>query len=309
MLRASQSRDRLDVSFTSCPRRHRDPGWLCGALYSPLHLGSPSLDNSRSAWRRCALLLLLSALFIVARPVVAQDEEVEKLQKQMRALQESQAALEKEVREIRAILQGMRAPQPRQAGGSAADISIAGRPVLGRADARVVIAEFSDYQCPSCAHYYSATYPQIDREYIQTGMVRYVVKSFPLDEIHPEALKAAEAAACAHEQGHFEAMHLLLFANQNALEPAQLVKHAQGLGLDPASFQECLDSGRYSKRIQSDIREAAAGGVQGTPVFAIGLAPGNAASFQVRRVVVGAQPFAAFQEAIEAVSAMATAPR
>ncbi len=96
--------------------------------------------------------------------------------------------------------------------------------------------------------------------------VRLVLRDFPLS-FHTEAPKAAEAARCAGDQGHYWAMHDLLFANQNELGAASLKKYAQQIGIDVASFGECLDSGRHTADWQKDLADGQAYGVSGTPTL------------------------------------------
>lgn len=81
----------------------------------------------------------------------------------------------------------------------------------GPSDAKVTLVEFSDFQCPYCASFYSATEQQIMKDYVESGKVRFVYKHFPLTTIHPNAQKAAEASECAGDQGKFWEMHDLLF--------------------------------------------------------------------------------------------------
>ena len=90
-------------------------------------------------------------------------------------------------------------------------INIAGAPTLGRADAPVTMIEFSDFECPFCQRYFKSTLPEIKRDYVDTGKVRYVFLDFPLEQMHAKARKAGEAAHCAAEQGKFWEMHDMLF--------------------------------------------------------------------------------------------------
>jgi len=117
--------------------------------------------------------------------------------------------------------------------------------------------------------------------------VKIVYKDFPL-AIHPNAQKAAEAARCAREQGKYWEYHDVLFANVKALEVANLKKYATDLKLDSAKFDTCLDSGKYAQAVEKDVEEGNRAGVSGTPAF-----------FVNGRFLSGAQPFSAFQEAIE----------
>ena len=117
--------------------------------------------------------------------------------------------------------------------------------------------------------------------------MKIIYKDFPLP-IHPNAPKAAEASRCAREQGKYWEYHDVLFANNNALEVANLKKFAADLKLDMAKFDACLDSDKFAQEIAKDIEEGNRVGVGGTPAFFIN-----------GRSLSGAQPFAAFQDAIE----------
>jgi predicted DsbA family dithiol-disulfide isomerase len=157
-------------------------------------------------------------------------------------------------------------------------------PSKGPADAAVTIVEFSDFQCPACAQ---AT-PTVKRLLEQfPGKVRLVFRDFPL-AMHPEAPKAAEAAGCAAEQGKFWEMHDRLFANQSALKPPDLKKHAAELGLDAPKFDACLDSGKQAAAQKVDLEEGRKLGVGGTPTF-----------FVNGRLLPGMPPYQAFAELIE----------
>ena len=113
--------------------------------------------------------------------------------------------------------------------------------------------------------------PQIDNDYVKTGKIRYVLREFPLESIHPLAFKAAEAANCSGEQGKYWEMHDRLFANQNALAAQQLSGHADAVGLDGQKFKTCLDSGKYAAKLRKDLADAQKAGATGTPTFFIGL--------------------------------------
>jgi protein-disulfide isomerase len=160
--------------------------------------------------------------------------------------------------------------------------------VLGDDDAPVTIVEFSDYECPFCGRHFQQTYPQLKADYIDTGKVRLVFRDFPLS-FHPSAQKAAEAAECAGDQNKYWEMHDKLFQNQQALGVTNLKQYAADLGLNTGTFNSCLDSGKYAQEIQADMADGSAAGVSGTPSFFIN-----------GRLVVGAQPYQVFQQAIEA---------
>jgi len=159
--------------------------------------------------------------------------------------------------------------------------------VKGSEDAPVTIIEFSDYECPFCERFYVQTLPQLQKNYIDTGKVKFVFRDFPLS-FHLNATKAAVAAECAGEQTKYWEYHDTLFQHQNALDNKSLKQYAINLGLDTASFNQCLDSGAMLEEIQKDLQEGKKLGISGTPTFFIN---------GIR--VVGAQPYEAFKQVIE----------
>jgi protein-disulfide isomerase len=173
-----------------------------------------------------------------------------------------------------------------------------GAPSRGSKDAPVTMVEFSDYQCPFCARYTLETLPQIDKEYIRTGKVRYVFRDFPLIPIHPQAFKAHEAARCAGDQGKYWEMHDRLYENYRSLAPANLVDHARAVGLEMPRFERCLDGGAMTATVQEDLDLARMAGVTGTPAFFIGTTRPDGSVVVVSRVA-GAHPYEVFKEAID----------
>jgi len=175
--------------------------------------------------------------------------------------------------------------------------SLGDAPMLGRADAPVTLVEFSDYQCPFCQRFFATTLSALKKHYVDTGKVRYVFRDFPLDQMHPQARKAAEAAHCAVEQGKYWEMHEVLFQNQRTLAPPQLTVHARTVGVDGSKFDECLSSGRPAARVERGLADGAAVGVQGTPTFVVGKTkPGD---FVESTPIRGAQPLEMFRRIID----------
>ncbi|MBR9682677.1 MAG: DsbA family protein [Candidatus Aenigmarchaeota archaeon] len=168
------------------------------------------------------------------------------------------------------------------------DVSADDDAVKGSADAPVTIIEFSDYECPFCARFYTQTYGQIDEKYIQTGKVKYVVRDFPLS-FHAQAQKAGEAAECAGEQGQYYEMHDKLFEEGVEGGVTAFKQYAVDLGLDTDEFNTCLDSGAMAQEVKDDMSDGQAAGVTGTPAFFIN-----------GKKLIGAQPFSAFEQVIEA---------
>lgn len=149
--------------------------------------------------------------------------------------------------------------------------------IKGKVDAPVTIVEYTDYQCPFCQRHFLQTMPQLQR-YIDDGTVKYVVKDFPLSQIHPQAQKAAEAARCAGAQGAYWEMHDLLFTKQqewsgqaNAVD--RFKGYARDLKLDMDAFAACLDSGQFQAAVEENLMEGIEFGVRGTPGFFVNRVP------------------------------------
>ena len=160
--------------------------------------------------------------------------------------------------------------------------------VLGDEDAKVTIIEFSDYECPFCGRFVTGAMAELKEKYVETGKVKYVFRDFPLG-FHQKAQKAAEAAECAGDQEKYWEMHDKLFENSKALEVDQLKQYAADLGLNTGTFNSCLDEGTHEAEVKKDFGDGVKAGVSGTPSFFIN-----------GQKLVGAQPFAKFEEIIEA---------
>lgn len=146
------------------------------------------------------------------------------------------------------------------------DIATDDQPTKGGANAPVTIVEFTDYQCPSC----SRTQPVLEEIIKEYGdKVKLVVRDFPLTQIHVNAMKAAEAAEAAREQGKYWEYAEILFKNQDKLEVENLVAYAGQAGLDVKKFQDALTSGRNTGKIQRDMEEGLKIGISGTPTVFI----------------------------------------
>jgi protein-disulfide isomerase len=254
--------------------------------------------------RRLFAVVAFSALVAISSPAFAQGPDAAALLKRLDALEAGQRAIQKQLDDISALLQGLRTP-PAQAGpvedvqGRDLRVSLTNAATRGQAGARVVLIEFSDFQCPFCGRYVRETYAELQREFVDTGKVRYAFRNFPLESIHPLAFKAAEAGECAREQGKFWEMHDRLFADQQALAPSDLLKHGQALGIDDARFRTCFE-GTVTARIKADQAEAARLGLTGTPTFLVGEAQPDG-TVKVLQKIVGAQPYATFRAILQAL--------
>ncbi len=135
----------------------------------------------------------------------------------------------------------------------------------GPQDAPVTIVEFSDFQCPFCRSV-QATLTELREQY--EDRVRWAFKDLPLTEIHPEALRAAQAARCAGEQGKFWEFRAKLF-EQELFTDAMYTEVATELKLKADPLLECVNSGKYEGPVTAEAREASGLGIEGTPAILI----------------------------------------
>ena len=245
-------------------------------------------------------IALLSVLTLSAegKALAEAGDDLSELRKEVEALKQGQLRLQRELQEINALL---RRRQPSATDVQNVVLTIDGYPSKGSQNAKLTLIEFTDYQCPFCGRHFQQTSPQIERDYVNTGRVRHVVRDFPIESIHKDALKAAEAAHCAGEQGRYWQMHGRLFNGQNALTADHLSAYAGALGLDVQSFQRCLDSNKYTVKIRQDLAEAQKVGVQATPSFLLGVAEPDGSSVKVVKMIAGAHPYTVFKEAIDSL--------
>jgi len=136
----------------------------------------------------------------------------------------------------------------------------------GSPEAPITLVEYGDYECPHCGH----AHPIVKRVLAKLGRdVRFVFRNFPLAQVHPHAVSAAESAEAAGLQGEFWRMHDTLFENQDALEREDLLRYAKELGLDADRLSRDLRSKGVEERVQSDFSSGVRSGVNGTPTFFI----------------------------------------
>jgi len=176
-------------------------------------------------------------------------------------------------------------------------VSLDDDPVKGDPNAPITMIEFSDYQCPFCGKFFSTTLPLIEKNYIETGKVKFVYRDFPIPNIHPNAVPAALAAECADDQGKFWEYHNKLFEKQRQWEglDAQngirtFEQFAEELDLDSDTFNTCLESSKHLDEVQKDLNDGLSYGITGTPGFIIG----NEKIGYTK--MSGAQPYSTFQQ-------------
>jgi len=203
---------------------------------------------------------------------------------------------------LAALLTGCASSPKDQAAGTPAATASAPFNVIGREDAPVTIIEFTDLQCPYCARHARQTFPQLKREYVDTGKLVYTSRDLPLP-FHDFALPAAVASRCAGEQGRFWEYREALFAAQGMLGTEPYGRIAGQLGLDVGQLEACRADGRQEANVRADLALAAQHGIRSTPTFVIGRVVDG--EFQ-GEVLSGAQPYDVFKAKLDALLA---APR
>jgi protein-disulfide isomerase len=203
------------------------------------------------------------------------------------------ASILNELRQIRQLLE--RAPRLAEPGPSVdqvVTVSLGSNFVLGRMDAPLTIVEFTDLQCPFCRRFHLTAFEEIRGNWIETGKVRFVSRDFPLD-MHDQAMPAAVAARCAHEQGKFWEMRHTLILNASGLSRETVPAFASSLQLEMPQFESCLRSEKYKEKILFDVGDGRTAGISGTPTFIVG----RSTDIGVRgTLIVGAQAYAVFHE-------------
>jgi protein-disulfide isomerase len=180
------------------------------------------------------------------------------------------------------------APAP----GAKVNVSAGHFPVQGNKDAKVTIVEFADFRCPFCEQFFTNTEPQIVKDYVDTGKVKYAFRNFAF--LGPASVTAASASECANDQGKFWDFYNYLYKNQPAetdttmYNTDTLTQAAVSLGMNDSQFKSCLDNKTDDAKAAKDMTDGQAAGVSGTPTFFV-----NGIS------LVGAQPYSAFKTIID----------
>lgn len=198
---------------------------------------------------------------------------------------------------VQAIASSLRASTGRKA-PETLRVSAKGVAALGEPSAPVTIVEFSDYQCPFCARHALTTFARLRSEFINHGIVRYIIRDLPLS-IHSHAVTLALAARCvaADQPTRYWQFRDSLFTMQRSLAVDSLPRLASAIGVPPENLTRCLEQNRFSRDIARDAEEAQRAGLNATPTFVIGH---RIAGDSVEGVVIdGAYPFSDFASAIQ----------
>jgi len=172
-----------------------------------------------------------------------------------------------------------------------------GSPILGDPSAPITIVEFGDYQCEMCYRWFHTSKPQIVENYIETGKANLVFVDLAF--LGRDSPKAAQATYCAEDQEQYWEFHDMLYNSQEHVDSGwansqRLKAFAFNLGLDMELFESCLDSGKYSKRVQYNIDQARNQGVRSTPTFIV-------VGSDQQKQIGGAQPYEAFKKVFDSM--------
>jgi protein-disulfide isomerase len=173
-----------------------------------------------------------------------------------------------------------------------------GSSVLGNHSAPITIVEFGDYQCHQCYNWFHNTKPAVFENYVETGKANFVFVDLAF--LGRDSPKAAQASYCAEDQGKYWEYHDILYNSQESeidngwASPERLKAFAFSLGLDMELFEICLDSEKYTKRVQYNLTEAKKHGIRGTPGFFI-VGPDD------QQQISGAQPYSIFKQVIDSM--------
>lgn len=259
--------------------------------------------NQSIPLRRAATLLLAAAFWLAAPPSAVAEDDAETLaaiRAELEALRKTQERTQAELAEIRKLLEGAR--PPREPEFAATAIELDGAPERGSPAAPLVLVEFSDYQCPFCRRHTQQVLPELLKNYVDAGRVRYVMKQFPLVSLHPQAELAARAALCAGDQGDYWEMHDALFSWSGALSPDTLQQRAGELGMDAGDFAACVDGDRHAATVAADQALGQKLGVRGTPNFFLGrVDPADPQRVTLVQRIPGAVAYPVFSAAIDAL--------
>jgi protein-disulfide isomerase len=244
-------------------------------------------------------LLCLASLAAIMLPLAASEKDQKKGAANDTITREQADQILDELRQIRQLLeQQVAAGGGKAAAPQRARLHMEGAPMIGSKNAPVTLVEFSDYQCPFCQRFYLQVFSELKKDFIDTGKLRFYSRDLPLDQIHPNAMRAAQAARCAGDQGQFWALRDIMSAHPEALDMTSLVTDASQVKINPDAFKTCVETGKYKEAVQGDLLEAMKIGADGTPAFVLGKSTPDGVEGEL---IVGAQPYSVFQDKLKAL--------
>lgn len=238
------------------------------------------------------IFLMVSA---VASHVFAAEQATEKKKNGMES-SSVQEAINKDKEMINMMMQQNQPPRQPDPVVKDVEFEITGNQVMGSNKARLIIVQFSDYSCSHCSFHTRETLPDIQKHFIDTGKLRYVLIDFPLLSDLP-SVTASEAAHCASDQGKFWEMHEEIMFNQTKM--ADINSIASAINLDMPDFRVCMEIKKYADRVIKNVTLAEKLHIPTVPGFILGVIdPTNPNKVKGISYIRGAKPFDVFQEAI-----------
>ena len=186
--------------------------------------------------------------------------------------------------------------QPPPSAALTTELLLSGEPVLGDSTAPLTIVEFSDFECPYCRRFHEQVLPALKREYIDTGLVRFIHKDLPLP-FHRQARPAAAAARCAGEQNRYWDLYSALFDQQTCLECKGVMEIAENVNLDTTALRACMQREATDTLINANLSEAELHNIRATPTFVIGASRHDGKHHG--DVIEGAMPWPQFKALID----------
>jgi protein-disulfide isomerase len=246
--------------------------------------------------RQLAFALLLALAAGPSPGALPDDKWVEEILVQLSEFRKTQGDLVKQVEELKAQVASLQGSAGQKGGaGVSLDLKDASYPFIGDEKAQIAIVEFSDFECPYCRKHKQTTLPALAKSYVESGQVRYYFVDYPLS-FHPQAMSAAVAGVCAHQQGAFWKMHDALFGNQNSLGSELYLKLAGDLSLNREKFEACLANPKTKQKVAQHAELADQAGVQGTPAFLVGRLKNGVLTDA--RAISGARPATDFDKVL-----------
>ena len=247
---------------------------------------------------RNTLVYIFAIMIMAALPNLCasepQDDE-QSMRQDIEELKQDHAKILKELEAIKQLVAQNRGSK-KATPFKPQDVSLKGIQFLGDNEAPVTLVEFTDYHCPFCRRHAKNTMPQILKNYVDTGKVRYGIREFPLESIHPQAFKLAQAGICGGQQGKYWTMHDLFLEKK----VTDIDATAQAAGLNMEEFAACMADKATEQQVREDIKTATRLGVRGTPSFILGKTDsGNPDMLRALKFIRGAQPYSGFQAEID----------
>lgn len=225
--------------------------------------------------------------------VITQEQQIKQLQAQINQLNKQMVILNRNQQSIakKIGLAGAKKQPVINIGKSAS---------LGSEDAQVVLVEFTDLHCPFCKKFHNNIFPELEKQYIDTGKLRFIGKHYPILQLHKNAAVASFALECAREDGDYKKAKDWLFTRGKSFNKNSIDEFTTAMGLNSEKFTQCVESPTTAAQINNDMAIAKAIGVNQTPSFAIGLQKdGKVVNW---KIITGAQSVENFGKAIAEIS-------